>query len=115
VTATVRFVLDLRTRSMANERLNHHVKAKIVAAEREHVASRCRALELFPTPCDVTLTRQGPRVLDNDNLRPALKAVRDEVASLLGLDDADPAIRWRYRQQIGEYAVIIDVTRRGEG
>lgn len=55
----------------------------------------------------VTLTRIGPRKLDSDNVQGALKAIRDEVAARLGLDDGDPRITWRYEQERGAYAVRV--------
>jgi hypothetical protein len=53
----------------------------------------------FPLPAVVTLTRLGGKSLDDDNLRRAMKSVRDVVAKWLGVDDADPKVRWRYRQR----------------
>jgi hypothetical protein len=48
----------------------------------------------------VTLTRVAPsKGLDGDNLQGALAAVRDAVASVLGIDDGSPDITWRYAQE----------------
>lgn len=70
-------------------------------------------------PCVVTLTRISPRALDDDNLRGALKHVRDGVADALGLkSDRDPRVRWEYGQAkeasdgMGEKAVEVRVERR---
>lgn len=104
--------VPLRTRSMANARLHWAAKAKIVKAEREAVAMHCRGLGPEQVPCTVTLTRIAPRQLDDDNLRSALKAVRDEVARLLKVDDRDKRVVWEYGQEKGEpkeYAVIVEV------
>lgn len=65
-------------------------------------------------PLEVTLTRVSPargRLLDDDNLQGALKAIRDEVASQLGfLDDGDTnEIRFRYRQERGDWGVRVDI------
>jgi hypothetical protein len=49
-------------------------------------------------PYTVMLSRVAPRKLDDDNLRGALKAVRDGVADALGLDDRHPLIEWHYAQ-----------------
>lgn len=46
----------------------------------------------------VTLERRGRGTLDDDNLRGALKGVRDEVASWLGINDRDERVRWDYEQ-----------------
>lgn len=53
----------------------------------------------LPPLVEVLLTRWSPRKLDDDNLAGALKAVRDEVAAWLGLDDGDERIVWRYFQE----------------
>jgi hypothetical protein len=56
----------------------------------------------FPLPVVVRLTRIGQKRLDDDNLRPALKAARDVVSAWLGLrDDSDPRVRWEYGQKAG--------------
>lgn len=59
-----------------------------------------KALKLY-LPLTVTLVRLGGRPLDGDNLAGAFKAVRDELAHLIGCDDADPRITWEYRQEPG--------------
>lgn len=64
-------------------------------------------------PVLVRLVRVSPRELDDDNLRGALKHVRDEVAAQLGLpDDRDPRVRWDYGQRKGkpgEKAVVVEI------
>ncbi len=58
----------------------------------------------------VTFTRVGKRKLDSDNLAGAFKAVRDELADMVMVDDGHPGIDWRYphdRQQVGSPAVVI--------
>ena len=57
------------------------------------------AWTFFPLPCVVGLTRFGSKELDDDNLRRALKPVRDGVAKWLGIDDADKRVTWVYSQQ----------------
>lgn len=54
----------------------------------------------------VTLTRISPRMLDDDNLRPALKAVRDGIADALQIDDRDPRVQWRYDQRNGAVQAV---------
>ena len=58
----------------------------------------------------VTLTRIAPsNGLDDDNLAGALKAVRDEVAAWLGVDDKDRAtVRYEYEQERGPWDVRIE-------
>lgn len=48
----------------------------------------------------VTITRIAPRFLDTDNLASSAKAVRDEVASCLGVSDGPHGlVRWEYSQE----------------
>lgn len=55
---------------------------------------------LPPLPCVVTLTRLGPRELDDDNLPGAFKYVRDTIATALGTHDGPSApVRWVYAQR----------------
>ncbi len=61
----------------------------------------------------VEMTRISPGVLDDDNLRPALKSIRDGVADAFGVPDNDPRIKWRYSQEKGKrghHAVRIKIT-----
>lgn len=56
-------------------------------------------------PCEITMIRYGPRLLDSDNLQTAFKSIRDKIADLLipglakGQADGDPRLIWRYDQQ----------------
>lgn len=61
----------------------------------------------------VTLTRVGPRRLDDDNLAGSLKGVRDAIAAALGVDDRDPKVQWVYGQYPagrGHYWVEVLIT-----
>lgn len=124
-------VVPIRTTSKTNDRDPWPVRAKKTKAERDATAlvvltvagNRRMRLEArvhkkamrysfaeAPLPCTVTLTRQSPRALDDDNVRGALKAVRDEVAAFLGVDDRDPRVRWEYAQEkttAGTYGVRV--------
>jgi hypothetical protein len=82
--------------------------------KREQRALACGALgdDIIgpPPPYAITLTRVGPRTLDDDNLASGFKAVRDGVADWLGIDDGDKRLTWRYAQRKGapkEYAAEI--------
>lgn len=105
------------------------IKAVSVANLREHWAKRAartknhrilawgllREADKGPRllgACEVVMTRIAPRNLDDDNLRGALKAVRDGVADWLGVKDNDPRVRWQYAQARGkpnEYAVRVEI------
>jgi hypothetical protein len=104
--------IPLRLDSMLNLRLHHMSKHRKVKAQREAaIVVPCGT----PVPCTVLLTRIGPRELDGDNLQGAFKALRDGIASRLGVDDRDPRVSWLYHQERGqpkEYAVRITITGR---
>ncbi len=59
-------------------------------------------------PLVCTLTRIG-RKLDDDNLASAFKAVRDQVAAELGVDDGSDAVAWRYAQERGPAGIRIEI------
>lgn len=68
-----------------------------------------------PTPAVVRLTRVAPadacgrHGLDLfDNAPASQKAVVDEVAAVLGIDDGRSGVRWEMRQARGPYAVRIE-------
>ena len=50
-------------------------------------------------PARILLVRLSAGTLDDDNLRPALKSVRDGVADGLGIADNDPRVTWDYAQE----------------
>lgn len=73
-------------------------------------------------PVSVELTREGPRLLDSDNLAEAFKSVRDGIADALQGqylkgDDRDALIHWAYVGEAGHraYGVRIVITEAGEG
>lgn len=84
---------------------SRHKIARIVASEHEAVAlfmngdgRKLKALGLAGG-VHVHLTRFGPKTLDDDNLRGAFKATRDEIAAQLGVDDGDlPKVQFHYHQ-----------------
>ena len=47
----------------------------------------------MPLPIVVTLARLGGKAMDSDNLQGACKALRDAVAKLVGVDDADDRVK----------------------
>lgn len=69
-----------------------------------------------PLPAIVTMTRISTGTLDDDNLRPALKSIRDGIADAFGVPDNDPRIEWRYAQakgKRGDHAVRITIESNG--
>lgn len=105
----------MRTTNPTNGQTGNSRLAGIIRS-RERAQQRGRTLEALTLqrfdktlPCTITLTRQAPsNGLDDDGLRPALKAVRDATADYLGLpSDRDPRVTWEYAQRRGPYAVEI--------
>ncbi|MBE2259493.1 MAG: hypothetical protein IAE88_11580 [Rhodobacteraceae bacterium] len=64
-------------------------------------------------PTVVRLVRLSAGELDDDNLRGALKGIRDGVADAFEVADNDPGLRWEYGQERaprGVFGVRIEVT-----
>ena len=97
---------------------NPHERNRAVQTAREftHLAwvnAKNRAKWKPSLPCVVTMTRVSSGTLDDDNLRGALKPIRDQIAVELGLklqarrkskaapvaDDRDPRVTWIYGEQ----------------
>jgi hypothetical protein len=104
----------IRTKSEANQREHWAAKAKRVKAQRHTTAwllttpratkSKARILDaLRDGGLVVHLIRVAPRQLDpGDNLNGSMKAIRDEVAKWLGVDDrAGIGLRFEYGQRKG--------------
>lgn len=89
--------------------MNRFVKAEKTKKQRENVKLLLRQLRAVPRVVngqpnryEVKLVRISPGELDDDNARGAMKAIRDEVAEWIGLDDRDPLIVWKYGQEKAE-------------
>ena len=96
-----KFSVPLRAISYANTRMHWAAKAKVVS--RDKLITKMAWLEAgapkIPVPGVVMLVRVAPRRLDDDNLRGALKAVRDQIAELAGVNDAKTElVRYEYDQ-----------------
>ena len=96
-----------------NDRKHWYARSRQVKDERFAVGLMLNACKdpLPEGPCyRVTLTRCAPsRGLDSDNLQGSLKAVRDEVAAFLGVDDGSPLIAWEYAQRRADWGVDIGI------
>lgn len=91
------------------------VKAARNKAHKVETWAAVRECAHVPLPIVVTMTRHSAGKLDDDNLRGALKAVRDGVALAYRVDDADRRIEWRYDQAKcarGEHFVTITIEGR---
>lgn len=60
-------------------------------------------------PAVITITRVGPRTLDDDNLAISCKYVRDTIAARIGVDDGSYLYTWQYRQRKGDYRVEVEI------
>lgn len=85
-----------------NAREHRLETARRVKQERQAALLTAKAFYVRPMRAEeiakVTMTRLGPRRMDDDNLAAAMKAVRDGIADALGVDDGDPRIMWVPRQ-----------------
>jgi len=102
--------VPVRTYSLTNQREHWAVKARRAQKERKWAYMLTAEIKKLGLPLTVTLTRVAPRKLDDDNIRAALKSIRDGVADRIGVDDGDARVTWHYAQRTGkpkEYAVEI--------
>lgn len=89
--------LAIDTGSPANERGATRWRGARDARVRGKAAGVVRpAFELARVrpPCTIVLVRVSCGSLDSDNLWSSQKKIRDAVASVLGVDDADPSVTW---------------------
>jgi hypothetical protein len=91
--------LPLRTYSEVNLRQHWARKSARVKLQRGTTRMLFSQHRIPPLPICVALVRISPRALDDDNLRSALKAIRDGIADWLGIDDRDARVRWEYEQR----------------
>jgi hypothetical protein len=111
----VEFTVPIRIESEMNSRCHWSVRRKRFTEHKQCVSyawPKPRYRDYGDGALVVTLTRIGPRKLDSDNLASGFKAVRDEIARIIGIDDGDSRITWRYDQRKGkprEYAAIIRI------
>jgi hypothetical protein len=87
-------VQGLRLVSLANQREHWSVRAKRTAKERKAIGTALMSASVPRSVpqglcAHVHLVRIGKRVLDEDNLAGACKAVQDAVAKWLVVDDGD--------------------------
>ena len=94
----------------SNAREHWRTRHGRVKREREAVAWMLKTAARPNVPCTVLLTRVAPsHGLDDDNLRAALKGVRDEIADWLGVNDRYSArVRYVYAQIRGPWGVRIE-------
>src|SRR5690606_5472183 len=94
---------DMRLKSEANASWHEHWGSRKKRRDNQKLVTAAELSHHRPpsAPCAVTLTRIAPRPFDSDNLARAFKAVRDQIANWLGIDDGDRRVQWHYRQERG--------------
>lgn len=109
------YEFDFRLRSVLNARMHWAALHRYMRESKAFTAAYWN-VELGAwrpaLPCRVTLTRIAHKAMDGDNLQGAFKGCRDQLAKLIGVDDADPRVQWRYGQRKGsprKYAVEITI------
>ena len=105
----VEYRIPIKLPSLLNMRASWRAISKLKKAQRLATRIALNGLVVPPMPCVVTITRIGPRRLDDDNLAGACKYVRDQIATMIGVDDGSPLYTWRYEQVIGRYGVVVTI------
>jgi hypothetical protein len=111
----IRFHIPIRLPSLSNERFHWRTLARIKKKQKEATMYCMIGLVIPQLPLVVTITRIGPRKLDDDNLASACKYVRDQIAKQIGVDDGSSDYTWLYSQRIGKnlrYGVDVEISRR---
>lgn len=95
--------LPLQTKSESNMREHWAAKATRTKKHRQisFVIAKMKVMAGTKLPARITLTRFTAHhtMLDDDNLRCSLKAVRDGIADAFGVDDGSPLYEWKYDQK----------------
>jgi hypothetical protein len=112
----VDFDFPFRTQPHLNTRVPWIVSHAKKKTERDalHFAWIAAGRPVPPLPATITFVRIAPRPLDEgDNLPSAFKAMRDELAKRLGVnDDRKAPVTWLYAQERGAprtYAVRVEM------
>lgn len=124
------FEVPLRTDGGDNDRRYKHWGARKRRADREHAAVYQACCAYHPAEgcnllgvlrrmvakglLDVVVTRITPatRLSDPQNLGSKLKGVVDAIAKVLGVDDGDPRVAYRLREERGPWGVRVEVSAR---
>lgn len=104
-----------RLKSSLNRREHHLRRHERVKKERNDAALVFRVFRGLKNVERVHFVRYAPRALDaGDNLPSAFKAIRDEIAKLIGVHDGKGGgVEWTYDEQRDrEHKVRVDVTWR---
>lgn len=104
-------LIPIRTKG-SNASEHWQIRHRRVKGERKHTAKVLMTAVRPQIPCRVIMTRLSFGTLDDDNVRVALKGVRDQIAEWLGVDDRHHTqVRYEYRQKRcprGQYGVEVE-------
>lgn len=108
----MRFNIPIKLPSLANLRIHWRTMATLKKKQKTATKLALCGRPIPLLPLLITITRVGPRKLDDDNLQSACKYVRDQIATAVGVDDGSEQYTWIYKQQIGRYGVEVEITKR---
>lgn len=103
----VAFAIQCRnTRNLRDDPWTQNRRAK---TEKEITTVHLAGKDLPALPAVVTLTRFGPKRMDDDGNVASLKHVQDAIAALYGVDDGSDLYLWRYAQEAPGHAYAVKV------
>ncbi len=103
--------IPIRLPSLANCRMHWRAMDRLKRQQKTAVAVFLNGEKAPDLPAVVTITRIGPRALDDDNCAGACKYVRDQIARWYGVDDGSRLYRWVYAQERSKtYGVRIQIS-----
>ncbi len=108
------FHIPIKLPSLLNMRAGWRRILRLKKGQRlaTYVCMKEAGITVPSLPLVITITRIGPRRLDDDNLSGACKYVRDQIAAVIGTDDGSPLYTWRCEQRIGKYGVDVKIEPR---
>lgn len=108
----MKFYIPIELPSLLNLRISWRKMVRLKKQQKLATKLCMNGTAIPPLPLTVTITRVGPRRLDDDNLQGACKYVRDQIAAVVGVDDGNSKYTWIYKQRTGGYRVEVDITHR---
>lgn len=100
----------LRLDATPNARAHWSATAAKRAKERAVIGAALARVTRPAGPWRVTITRVGPRPMDDDNRTASAKGCRDAIAAWLGIDDGDDSATWEVRgERARGYAVRVTI------
>lgn len=116
VTVPIRIVSEMNARDHWRKRHARFKQQKLAVFYVLHpFRDELKAMAESGERIRVTLTKIGRMRFDTDNLAAGFKSCRDQVASLLGIDDGSERITWIYQQRgSAQYAAEIAIELKGE-